>query len=96
MNKWWPKGFRVWKDKKPPYRERCQHRKSKVMVDLLKFPPRTADFYAECQRISACSETDESKPGTLGALIERYRASSAFLELAPRTRADYQKVFDYL
>ncbi|NBN76847.1 tyrosine-type recombinase/integrase [Microvirga tunisiensis] len=94
--KWWPKGFRVWVDKKPPFRARCQHRKSGVMVDLVKFPPKTAAFYAECARLDAAHAPDTVKPGTLAAIVEGYRGSRAFLDLAPRTRADYQKVFDYL
>ena len=36
------------------------------------------------------------KPGTLGMLIEAYRGHAAFLDLAPRTRSDYQAVFNYL
>jgi integrase len=36
------------------------------------------------------------KPGTLGLLINEYRASPAFLDLALRTRADYQRCIDYL
>lgn len=35
-------------------------------------------------------------PGTLDALIAAYRAAPEFTGLAVRTRADYQKVFDYL
>ena len=35
-------------------------------------------------------------PGTLGALITAYRGSTEFRGLAPRTRADYQRVLDYL
>jgi hypothetical protein len=31
------------------------------------------------------------KPGTLGLLVAEYRASPSFLDLAPRTRADYQR-----
>jgi integrase len=34
--------------------------------------------------------------GTLGALITAYRASPEFSALAPRTRSDYGKVFDWL
>jgi hypothetical protein len=37
-----------------------------------------------------------AKPGRLGMLISDYRASSTFQDLAPRTRSDYQQVFDYL
>jgi integrase len=32
----------------------------------------------------------------LGLLISEYRANTAFTDLAPRTREDYQRVFDYL
>jgi hypothetical protein len=35
-------------------------------------------------------------PGTLGRLLHDYRASPFFLDLAPRTQADYQRVFDWL
>lgn len=37
-----------------------------------------------------------SAPGTLDALFLAYQASPEFTELAPRTRSDYAKVFDYL
>src|SRR5574340_1269837 len=33
---------------------------------------------------------------TLGALMEAYRASAEYAALAPRTRDDYQRVFDRL
>ncbi|MGY2051717.1 tyrosine-type recombinase/integrase [Methylobacterium sp. JK268] len=37
------------------------------------------------------------QPGTWGAIVVSYRASAAFTQnLAPRTRADYLKVLDYL
>lgn len=96
VGKWHPKGFRVWVDKKPPHRTRCQHRKTGKMVDLVKFPPASAAFYAECARIEAAHKPEDLKPGTLAAVIEKYRASPDFLNCAPRTRSDYQKVFDYL
>lgn len=92
-----PPGFKVWQDKKPPFKERCQHRKSKLMIDTVKFPLYSAAFYAECARIDAMFErSDDAKPGTLGMLIKRYRASVSFQDLAPRTKSDYQKIFDYL
>ena len=37
-----------------------------------------------------------AKPGTLGKAIASYRASPAFTDLAPRSKADYLKVLDYL
>lgn len=55
----------------------------------------TAAFLAEIERLNGQLPADP-RPGTLGALIAAYRRSPEFLELAPRTRADYQKVFDYL
>ena len=55
----------------------------------------TAAFLAEVERLDG-QQPLAPKPGTLGALISAYRRSPEFLELAPRTRADYQKVFDYL
>lgn len=42
------------------------------------------------------SPEQEQKDGTLGGLIAAYRASPEFTELADRTKADYQKVLDYL
>jgi integrase len=55
----------------------------------------TAAFLAEVERLDG-QQPPAPHPGTLGALIVAYRRSPEFLELAPRTRADYQKVFDYL
>jgi len=76
---------------------RCYHRATRTAVDLEKHPIGTAAFFAECTRITALADKGEAaKPGTLGMLIARYRAHSAFTELAPRTRADYERCFDYL
>lgn len=90
------RGFKIFKDRhgKP----RAYHRKTGAAVDIAKFPIGSAEFFAECQRIAALSTKSrvEVRPGTLGLLINKYRASSAFLDLAPRTQADYQKHFDYL
>jgi integrase len=55
----------------------------------------TAAFLSEIERLNARQPPDPV-PGTLGALIAAYRRSPEFLELAARTRADYQKVFNYL
>lgn len=62
----------------------------------LRAAPGTAAFLAEIERLNAGIVKAEPKPGTLGALIEAYRRSPEFAELAPRTRSDYQKIFDYL
>lgn len=63
----------------------------------LKSPIGSAAFLAEIEKLNAATvASDKPKAGTLGALFTGYRASPEFTELAPRTRADYQKVFDYL
>lgn len=56
----------------------------------------TPAFFAELERIDSEERTSDPKAGTLGALIASYRGSPGFLELRPRSRSDYQKVFDYL
>jgi integrase len=95
-----PPGFQVWRDKKPPYKWRVRHRKTGETIDTDKFPLYSMPFYAEADRITKAHVVAEAKPGTLGALIKAYRASDQFIDpeigKAARTRADYQKVFDYL
>lgn len=61
----------------------------------------SASFVAEVERLNAkWAEKEKAsarpKPGTLGDLIARYRASGEFRQLAPRTKADYVRVFEYL
>ena len=89
------KGFQIFKDRHG--KQRCYHRKTKAVVDLKRFPMGSAEFLAECARIAGLLNlAAASRPGTLGALIVAYRSSPAFQELAPRTRRDYQRCFDYL
>lgn len=89
------KGFKRFKDRHG--RLRYYHRKTGEPVDLRKFPEGSAEFYVECARINSLASVEtKPKPGTLGMLIEGYRGHPAFTELAPRTRIDYQRVFDYL
>ena len=89
------KGFQIFKDRHG--KERCYHRVTKTPIDLQRFSIGSAEFFAECQRITALgTKADVTKPGTLGLLIDKYREHNAFEELAPRTKSDYQKVFDYL
>jgi integrase len=82
-------------------KKRCYIRRGKDRIgkiDLEKAPLGTPEFFAEYSRIAAqFVKTDATKPGTLGLLIERYRASPAFLQdIRDRTRSDYQKIFNYL
>jgi hypothetical protein len=63
----------------------------------IKAEPGTAAFLAELEEIERGSKTEPPPlAGTLGALIAAYRESPEFAELASRTRADYQSIFDYL
>jgi integrase len=88
------KGFQIFEDRH--HRWRCYHRKTGTPIDLKKAPLGTAEFFAECARVSALTTATTPKPGTLGMLISGYRDHPAFRDLAPRTRSDYQNVFDYL
>jgi integrase len=88
------KGFKIFRDRHG--KERCYHRATGIAVNLAKCPIGSAGFFAEVARIGALTTVTEPKPGTLGLLINEYRAHAAFMDLAPRTRVDYQRVFDYL
>jgi hypothetical protein len=56
----------------------------------------TSRFLEEIGRLDGlASEARRTCPRSLGALIAKYRASPKFLNLAPRTRKDYQRVLDY-
>lgn len=89
------KGFKVFKDRHGKWR--CYHRATGTAVELEKFPIGSPEFLGECGRITALIQRGVgSKPGTLGKLIAAYRAHSDFTDLAPRTKSDYQKCFDYL
>lgn len=89
------KGFQIFTDRHG--KARCYHRTTRTPIDLEKYPIGSAGFLAECQRIAALmGQAEAPKPGTLGLLIERYRGHAEFQDLAPRTQADYQRIFDYL
>jgi integrase len=59
-------------------------------------PYGTPEFFREIEQLRGTAQARKSMPGTLGGLIQAYRTSPEFIGLAPRTRSDYQKVFDYL
>ncbi|SOR26769.1 Site-specific recombinase, phage integrase family [Methylorubrum extorquens] len=88
------KGFKIFADRFG--HQRCYHRKTGEKIDLKRTPLGTSEFFAEVARIGAKQEPKALQPGTLGLLIADYRQHAAFTDLAPQTRADYQKVFDYL
>jgi integrase len=95
------KGFHVFRDRYG--KRRCYHRATRTKIDLDKMPLGSAGFLAECERVCALEKARADKaaaiktrPGTLGALIEAYRASPAFQDLAPKTKREYQRCLDYL
>ena len=89
------RGFKIFRDRHG--KMRCYHRVTLTAIDLEVAPLGSAQFLAECARIVALTKIAEpTKPGTLAMLIARYRGHQAFTQLAPRTRQDYQRVFDYL
>jgi integrase len=89
-------GWKIQRDKKPPFRWRAYHRKTGDKIDCTKHEPYTLPFDMEVHRINELHKVKEAKPGTLGMLIKKYRASPKFQKRAERTRADYQKCFDWL
>src|SRR4051794_5454418 len=87
------RGIKRWRDKKTG-RWYTQHRKTGTMI---KVEYGTGEFFAEVARLDGVAKVTASpKPGTLGMLIAAYRGSIQFTDLAERTKADYQRVFDYL
>lgn len=89
------KGFKIFLDRHG--KRRCYHRASGSPIDLNKNPIGSAGFIAECARLTALmTATETAKPGTLSLLITRYKAHPTFTDLAPRTKADYQRCLDYL
>ena len=92
------KGFNIFPDRHGHMR--CYHRKTGIAIDLKKAPIGSAEFFAECAKIAVVAEQAaaiaKETPGTLGILIHDYRKAAAFQDLAPRTKADYQRIFEYL
>ena len=89
------KGFQIFTDRHGKIR--CYHRTTRTPVDLGIAPLGSAEFFAECARIAELTKVvGPPKPGTLGLLIEEYRSSQTFADLAVRTRADYQRCLDHL
>lgn len=89
-------GWKIQRDKKPPFRWRAYHRATGSKIDCQKFEVYSLAFDIEVDRINKLYEVKAAKPGTLGMLIKKYRASPKFQKRASRTKADYQKCFDWL
>jgi hypothetical protein len=89
------KGFQIFEDRHG--RMRCYHRRTKTPVDLKAAPLGSAEFFAACAHIAETGKLAlPPKPGTLGMLIVEYKNHPAFTDLADHTKADYQRIFDYL
>lgn len=88
------KGFQIFRDRHGKIR--CYHRVTREVIDLSVVALGSAEFFAECGRIASLKASISVKPGTLGRLIQLYRAHDAFLDLAQQTKSDYQKIFNYL
>jgi len=91
------KGFKIFKDRHG--KSRCYHRVTGHKVDLEKTPMGTAEFFAECAKISALVEAQKAKeprPGTLGGLMKFYFHTEHFANLADATKRDYRKCADFL
>jgi integrase len=71
----------------------CYHRKSGTR---LKSEFGTVAFIAELQRIEAAWKAKAPTKGTLGEVIDRYRATPEFERLKPVTKRDYERVMAYL
>jgi integrase len=57
----------------------------------------TAAFLLEIDRLNGLAAAQPvARAGALGALVTAYRGSPEFAGLAPRTKADYQRVLDFL
>lgn len=89
------KGWQIFRDRDGEWR--CYHRKTREKINCRKFEPYSISFDMEVHRLNELVVEKQAIPGTLGMLIIKYRESTRFRsELAPRTRTDYQKCFDYL
>src|SRR6476620_2202574 len=89
------KGFKIFKSRHGN-KSYCYHRKTGERIDLEMAPIGSQEFFSECARISAIAATSKPKPGTLDPLITAYRGHEAYTDLTPRTRSDYQTIFNYL
>ncbi len=91
------KGFKIFEDRHG--KQRCYHRRTGKKVDLEKSPIGSAEFFAECAKISAAENAREQelpKPGTLGKLISVYFAEDHFLERSKATKREYRMCADVL
>lgn len=73
--------------------ERAYHRKSGEAIDASLTGQALA---AEIDRLDKLHAPQKAAAGTLGGMLESYKQSPKFTDLAPRTQADYLKYMDAL
>ncbi len=91
------KGFKIFNDRHG--KSRCYHRETGQKVDLHKAPLGSAEFFAECAKITALAEAMKAKapkPGTLGGLIASYKAEEHFQGLSDAMKREYNMCADIL
>lgn len=73
----------------------CYHRATGERIDE---PFGSAAFFARVAELDAQANAAKAREqiGTLGHVMRLYRKAPAYTQLAPRTRADYARVMDYL
>jgi len=88
------KGLKIYQSRGKVY---AYHRPTGIR---LKCPLGTPEFFAELASIqtqTATANQKSEKPGTWGGLVSAYKTTPRFQdELKPRTRKDYNRVFDWL
>lgn len=85
------KGIKRYKDRLGI--ERAYHRKSGEPIDATLTGTELA---AEVDRLNKLHAPQKAAAGTLGGLLQSYKQSPKFTDLAPRTQADYLKYMDHL
>jgi integrase len=73
--------------------QRAYHRKSGTAIDATLTGTALA---AEIDRLDKLHAPKKALAGTLGGLLESYKKSPKFTDLAPRTQADYQLYMNHL
>ena len=87
------KGVKRVRPKKGRGKEYFYHRATNKRIAA---PFGTAAFAAEVAALDALAKKQSPRDGTLKALIVAYKGSPEYMGLMERTKADYEKVFDYL
>jgi hypothetical protein len=74
----------------------CYHRTTGIRLDEPFGSPGFFERLAQIEREAKDRSNEANRPGSLKALILDYKRRDAFLQFAPRTRSDYEKVFNFL